>query len=59
MTTPQHNNFISGEWVAAAHYAPNHNPSNLAEVIGEYAQADVAQLEAAVAEANAKPQETE
>lgn len=44
----QHNNLINGEWVACATYAPNVNPSNLADVIGEYAQADVAQLNAAV-----------
>ncbi|MBX9818502.1 MAG: aldehyde dehydrogenase family protein, partial [Burkholderiaceae bacterium] len=51
MTTSQHNNLINGEWVAAANYAPNLNPSNLADVIGEYAQANVAQLNAAVAAA--------
>ncbi|MEY4737799.1 MAG: hypothetical protein RL302_2118 [Pseudomonadota bacterium] len=51
MTISQHNNLIHGEWVAAASYAPNTNPSNLADVIGEYAQADVAQLHAAVAAA--------
>ncbi|MCX7256941.1 MAG: aldehyde dehydrogenase family protein [Polaromonas sp.] len=48
MTTPQYNNLINGEWVACATYAPNVNPSNLADVIGDYAQADVAQLNAAV-----------
>ncbi|MDZ7937152.1 MAG: aldehyde dehydrogenase family protein [Rhodoferax sp.] len=51
MTTSQHNNLINGEWVAAVSYAPNRNPSNLADVIGEYAQADKAQLDAAVAAA--------
>ena len=48
MTQSQHNNLIAGEWVASAHYAPNTNPSNLADVIGDYAQADAAQLNAAV-----------
>jgi aldehyde dehydrogenase (NAD+) len=52
----KHNNFIGGEWVASGQYAPNLNPSNLGDVVGEYAQADVAQLEAAVASAkNAFP----
>lgn len=51
MTLPQHNNLIAGEWVASSHYAPNINPSNIADVIGEYAQADAAQLDAAVAAA--------
>ena len=51
MTLPQHNNLIAGEWVASGHYAPNINPSNLADVIGEYAQADAAQLNDAVAAA--------
>ena len=49
----QHNNFINGEWVAGASYTPNINPSNLSDVIGEYAQADVAQVETAVAAAKA------
>ena len=51
--TQQHNNLINGEWVAASHYAPNINPSNLADVVGEYAQADAAQLELAVQAAQA------
>ena len=51
MTLPRHNNLIAGEWVASGHYAPNINPSNLADVIGEYAQADAAQLNDAVAAA--------
>ncbi len=53
MTVQQHNNLIAGEWLAAPHYAPNINPSNVADVIGEYAQADAAQLDAAVAAAQA------
>jgi acyl-CoA reductase-like NAD-dependent aldehyde dehydrogenase len=53
MISPKHNNFIGGEWVASSHYAPNINPSNLADVVGEYAQADVAQLDAAVVAAQA------
>jgi aldehyde dehydrogenase (NAD+) len=51
MTHTSHNNLIAGEWVASNTYAPNINPSNLNDVIGEYAQADVAQLNDAVAAA--------
>ncbi len=46
-------NFINGQWVAGASYAPNINPSNLADVIGDYTQADAAQLDAAVNAAQA------
>ncbi len=53
MTTTPHRNFIHGEWVSGSHHTPNINPSNLADVIGEYAQADVTQLDAAVHAANA------
>lgn len=49
----QHDNLIGGEWVQGARYAPNINPSNLADVIGEYAQGDAAQVEAAVSAATA------
>jgi aldehyde dehydrogenase (NAD+) len=44
-------NLIGGEWVAGECYGKNINPSNTADVIGEYAQADVAQLDAAVSAA--------
>ncbi len=46
-------NFIGGEWVAGASYSNNVNPSDLADVIGEYAQADVAQVNQAIAAARA------
>ena len=49
----QHNNLINGEWVAGASYTPNVNPSNVKDIIGEYAQADAAQVEAAVGAAAA------
>jgi aldehyde dehydrogenase (NAD+) len=52
MTTTQHHNFIGGQWLATDRYAPNINPSNLSDVIGDYAQADAAQLNAAVAAAH-------
>ena len=52
MSTP-HLNFINGEWLAGNTLAPNLNPSNLADVIGEYAQGDAAQLDLAVRAAEA------
>jgi len=44
-------NLIAGEWVAGATATLNRNPSNVADVIGEYAQADIAQTNMAVAAA--------
>ncbi len=52
MTTKRHDNYIDGAWTPGARYSPNLNPSNLADVIGEYAQADAAQLDVAVAAAS-------
>ena len=46
-------NYINGEWVTASSWTPNRNPSDLDDVIGEYAQADVAQTHAAIAAARA------
>ncbi|HYG53715.1 MAG TPA: aldehyde dehydrogenase family protein [Burkholderiales bacterium] len=46
-------NYINGEWSAAREAAPNINPSNVADVVGEYARADERELEAAVAAARA------
>ena len=37
-----HNNLINGEWVAGASDTPNVNPSNVKDIVGEYAQADAA-----------------
>nr|WP_315427668.1 aldehyde dehydrogenase family protein [uncultured Albidiferax sp.] len=51
--TQKHDNYINGAWVAGNSYAPNINPSNLADVIGEYTQGDAAQLDAAVQAAQA------
>jgi acyl-CoA reductase-like NAD-dependent aldehyde dehydrogenase len=48
----QHPNYINGEWIAAAaSWTPNRNPSDLSDVIGEYAQADGEQTKAAIAAA--------
>ncbi len=44
-------NYIAGEWVPGSAWSPNRNPSDLSDVIGEYAQADVGQTNAAVAAA--------
>jgi hypothetical protein len=38
-----HRNFIAGEWIAGADVSRNINPSDLSDVIGEYARADGAQ----------------
>jgi len=51
--TKRHDNLIDGQWVAGNAYTKNINPSNLADLIGEYAQADGAQLDAAVHAARA------
>jgi aldehyde dehydrogenase (NAD+) len=54
MDTPvrtAHRNFIGGEWVEGARTVPNINPSDTADVIGEYAQADEAQARQAIAAA--------
>jgi acyl-CoA reductase-like NAD-dependent aldehyde dehydrogenase len=44
-------NYIGGEWKAGPASVANRNPSNLSDVIGEYAMADAAQTGAAVASA--------
>jgi len=48
-----HDNLINGEWRAGASYSPNLNPSNLGDVLGQYAQGSAADVEAAVAAATA------
>ncbi len=44
-------NLIAGEWLGSNDINQNINPSNLAEVVGEYARADAAQANDAVAAA--------
>ena len=39
-------NFIAGEWIAAANAAPDVNPSNTNDVVGEFARADAARCRA-------------
>lgn len=44
----QNQNYIAGEWIDSAETIENINPSDTADIIGRYAQADTAQLEKAV-----------
>jgi len=46
-------NWIGGAWVEGATAKPDVNPSDLSDVIGEYAQADAAQTREAIAAARA------
>jgi aldehyde dehydrogenase (NAD+) len=41
-------NFVGGEWLMPAAVRINRNPSNLADVVGEYAHADMTQTLAAI-----------
>ena len=42
-----HKNYIAGEWVAGETAIENRNPSDVTDIIGSYAQASTAQLDAA------------
>ena len=48
-----HRNFINGEWLEGKGVRENINPSDLTDIVGEYAQADKTQAEAAIAAAKA------
>src|SRR5687768_3078307 len=48
-----HQNFINGDWAQAREQAPNINPSNTSDVVGEFARADEAQARSAIAAARA------
>src|SRR5262245_56654139 len=48
-----HGNLVAGEWVSGVDTNRNVNPSNLDDVVGEYARADVAQVNRAIAAAGA------
>jgi acyl-CoA reductase-like NAD-dependent aldehyde dehydrogenase len=48
----QHDNYIGGQWLKGSAYASNINPSNLADLIGMYAQGDAEQVAAAVSAAS-------
>lgn len=46
-----HQNFIAGQWVDGARSSRNINPSDTRDLVGEYAQADAAQTQQAIAAA--------
>ena len=48
-----HKNFINGEWVEGKGVRENLNPSDISDIVGDYAQADKAQTEAAITAARA------
>jgi aldehyde dehydrogenase (NAD+) len=48
-----HQNYINGAWAEAGEPAPNINPSNVSDVVGEYARANEVQVRAAIAAARA------
>lgn len=48
-----HANLIAGEWVLGSDASKNINPSNLADIVGEYTRADAAQADIAIAAAKA------
>ena len=49
----KYRNFIAGEWADSAAWAPNINPSDVNDVIGEYAHADEQQMRQAIEAARA------
>lgn len=44
----KHQNYIAGEWTDSGEFQPNVNPSDLSDVVGEYARADKAAAQRAV-----------
>ena len=48
-----YNNYIGGEWVESNDYSANVNPSDVSDIIGQYAQADETQTRDAVQSAAA------
>ncbi|WP_304351974.1 aldehyde dehydrogenase family protein, partial [Comamonas testosteroni] len=49
----RYDNLINVQWTAATTYSTNTNPSDLSDVIGEYAQGGASDVQAAVAAAAA------
>lgn len=45
----QFDNYIDGQWVPGASVSPNVSPSNVEDIIGEFAQADIVQTQRAIA----------
>ncbi len=52
-TQQQHDNYINGQWVAGDTTSPNVNPSNTADILGHYTQANAEQMDQAVLAARA------
>jgi len=48
-----HENFINGEWIGSTDAGRNINPSDTADVVGEYCRADESQVQTAIAAAKA------
>jgi len=46
-------NYIAGRWIESPSWSVNRNPSDTGDVIGEYAQADDAQIDEAIEAARA------
>ncbi len=53
MTIKQYDNYINGEWIGSDNYTQNTSPSDLDDVIGEYALASKAQAQNAIVAATA------
>src|SRR5476651_1215678 len=53
MAEQLHQNYVGGAWHDAPNAGRNINPSNLADLVGEYAQADARQVDEAIAAARA------
>ncbi len=53
MANELHSNFIAGEWVEGTNVTRDVNPSDVSDVVGEYAQADAQQTDRAIAAARA------
>jgi len=53
MTVSLHENFVGGEWVSCSETSIDRNPSDLSDVVGEFARADARQAAAAIAAASA------
>jgi len=53
MGAQQHSNYVNGQWAAGTAWSKNINPSDLSDVVGEYAQADQTQAQEAIAAARA------
>ena len=53
MANELHSNFIAGEWVEGTNVTRDVNPSDVSDLVGEYAQADAQQTDRAIAAARA------